>query len=170
MTITQFLHCFLDPRGRASRKGFLVSVAFAILVETIGASLIWLAGVNPGSAAIVTLKVLFVWVSLVAVAKRLRDLGQSLWLVPGAVALQLLWVRILVVAMYVSFGPERLNPDTDIYFAMLIGCTIPIVAAALWLQISEGEASANRHGAPPRGLGFSDPESASSSSSMALGS
>jgi uncharacterized membrane protein YhaH (DUF805 family) len=155
MNWPHFALAILDPRGRVSRKGLLIVLSLLIGVEIVGASLIFIGGLASDSAPILALKTVFVWIALSAAAKRLHDLGLSAWWIGGAVAMQLAWAFVLATAMFVSFGIEQMQPDSDGYAAMLAGCGLPAFAALLWLQVSEGEPEVNRYGAPPKGLGFS---------------
>ena len=68
MTKTGFMIAALDPRGRASRKGFLLIAGALIAIEVLGAALIWFGGFDDRSLPVTALKALFIWAALVSVA------------------------------------------------------------------------------------------------------
>lgn len=169
LPFARILQMLFSLRGRVNRKGLLMAVAALLVVETIGASLIWIGGINPSSLLITALKGLFLWIAAAAICRRLHDMGLSSWWLGAGVALQILWTVVLVATLAVSFGIEQLAPDAQGYAMMLAGCSAPIVAAALWLHISEGQTQLNAYGPTPDGLGFSQPGDRDPISSVALG-
>lgn len=169
MTFLRVLQTFLSPRGRVNRKGMLIAVGMLVVVEIVGASLIWIGGIDPSSAPINVLKACFLWIAISAVCKRLHDIGLSGWWLPLAATLQIIWTAVLAITMFVSFGIEQMQPDAEGYAMMLAGCAVPIIAAALWLHVSEGQSNLNSYGPTPGRSGFSLPGVAEPVSPAALG-
>ncbi|MBN9064553.1 MAG: hypothetical protein BGP06_06905 [Rhizobiales bacterium 65-9] len=157
MAFLRILEMFFSPRGRMSRKGLLVAVGLLAVLETVGASMIWIARIDPASVVIVALKGVFVWIAAAAICKRLHDIGLSAWWLPTAAALEFAWTATLAVTMFVSVGIEQMQPGAESHSILLAGCAAPIIAAALWLHVSEGQASGNTYGPTPGRSGFSLP-------------
>ncbi|MGL4322646.1 MAG: DUF805 domain-containing protein [Beijerinckiaceae bacterium] len=154
MTGAEFLQAIVDPRGRVSRKGFIVASAVLIGLEILGALLIYGAGLAADGVLIMALKCAFVWVALVACVKRLHDLGYSGWWLAIFSIIQVMWTAILVSAMVAAIGIEQLQSGSLWSNAMYAGAFMPLIGAAIWIQLARGEARINPYGFEPDGLGF----------------
>lgn len=157
IAFSDVVRALFSLRGRMSRKGLLISASVLILIEIVGASLIWIFGFDARSPLVMALKIAFVWIAVAAVCRRLHDLGLSAWRLPTAIALQASWTIILASAMSVSLGIEQMQPGAEGYGFLLAGCVAPVIAATLWLHVCEGQKASNRFGPRPGPLGFSSP-------------
>lgn len=151
MTIVRSL---LDPRGRADRRGllWLALVLLALQGVLFGAlALGWLDMANP---ALITAKVLILWVSTVAVIKRLHDVGLSgIWVLAGFGGWSLL-TTVIAIVMVAIVGLDALRPTSPHYWTTMTLSMVPVVVAMLWLHLAPGERRPNRFGVPPGPTGF----------------
>ncbi len=150
----------IDPRGRADRRGLAVLAAILIggQVGIYGALIASGADLNSGPAALVHLS--FGWLGLVAISKRMHDLGVTAWrLVVGAIGM-IIWSVAGSLAILFWFGEEAVTPGGPGMIAMMAAAIIPLAAVTLWLHFARGDVGENRFGPVPGPFGFSMPKAA----------
>ncbi len=147
----------LDPRGRASRKGLIIIAAVLLGVQAGVAGTIYLTSLTlTGTASVVT-ECILLWLGLVAVSKRLHDLGYGVSAVVwGVLAMLLLSVATAFTVLFV-LGEDAMLPGGAGYLAVAASVFGPVLAATVWLHCAPGETAANRFGPPPGDSGLSYP-------------
>lgn len=154
------LQDIIDPRGRADRRGLAVLAAILIggQVGIYGALIASGADLNSGPAALVHLS--FGWLGLVAISKRMHDLGVTAWrLVVGGIGM-IIWSVAGSLAILFWFGEEAVTPGGPGMIAMMAAAIIPLAAVTLWLHFARGDVGENRFGPVPGPFGFSMPKAA----------
>lgn len=143
-----------DPRGRADRRGVLwLALVLLALQGTLFGALAagWLDLANP---ALIVVKLIILWVSTVAVIKRLHDIGLSgLWMLAGFGGWSLI-TTLIAIGMVVIVGLEALMPTSRHYWTTMGLSMVPVVIAMMWLHLAPGERRPNRFGVPPGPSGF----------------
>lgn len=152
---TQAIYILFDPRGRVNRKGLLV-LASALFVLQIAFFVAFQADAFPDSVAAV-LKIAFLWIAIVAAAKRLHDTGRTAWWIPGATLILIVWTVIVTTAILFTMGPRAVEQGSEGFTLAMVLTMVPIVIYSLWLHFAPGDAGQNTYGAHPDGLGFSHP-------------
>lgn len=145
----------LDPRGRCNRRGLAwLAVAMLILQLALGLVL-WSGFLAPQGTPASLAKLLFCWLAICAVSKRLHDLGRSAaWLGWGFLS-SCLWTFAVALGAAFGLGMEHLTPSGR-WFAPVMGlCMVPVVGALLWLHVAKGDRGANAYGPAPDRTGFS---------------
>ena len=151
------LRDLIDPRGRADRRGLAVLAAILIGGQAgiYGALLASGADLNSGPA--VCCHLAFGWLGLVAISKRMHDLGVTAWrLVAGAAAV-VVWSFAVSLAIIFGFGEDAVTPGGPGLIAIMAAALVPLAAVTLWLHCARGEPHTNRFGPVPGPLGFSLP-------------
>jgi uncharacterized membrane protein YhaH (DUF805 family) len=146
-----------DPRGRVDRKG-LFWLAMALLVcQGLLATLIMIDHSGPAMVAAVAVKAVLLWIGLVALIKRLHDIGLSaVWIPIGLFAI-IVWSNLAALGLTFTVGLDALNPLRP-EFGFTFGlCLVPPFGGLLWLHFAKGHAAPNRYGVPPGPSGFSGP-------------
>ena len=150
----------IDPRGRADRRGLAVLAAILIGGQAgiYGALIASGADLNSGPAALVHL--IFGWLGLVAISKRMHDQGVTAWrLVAGAIGL-IVWSCACSLAILFWFGEEAVTPGGPGMIAMIVAAVTPLAAVTLWLHFARGDLGENQFGPVPGPFGFSMPKAA----------
>lgn len=78
---------FFDPRGRTDHRGLFAMSIVVLVLEFSGLAAAELAGGALQGAWVVVLQAVLLWVALVAVSRRLHDMGRSAWWLVGGLAL-----------------------------------------------------------------------------------
>ena len=167
-----------DPRGRIDRKGLFwlalvltacqaIFAVAAIIGATVFDGSTISGSTMPGGAAwewdtvampsVFAVKLVLLWISFVAVTKRLHDIGLSaIWLLIGGFAL-MVWTNLAALAAVFMLGLTSLNPTSPAFVATFAICLLPMVVALIWLHLAKGERAPNQYGVPPGLSGFSGP-------------
>lgn len=153
-----------DPRGRACRFGFLLTMVTAAV---FGHGMMLFAGPldldNP-SAVLIAAYALVVWVNAVPHKLRLHDLGLSGWWFWAAIPVTLIWSSLVFFAFFgviEAFGGDvfvLLETGKPLYWVLFAVMLAPPMAGGLWLCLAKGEAEGNRYGMAPGRFGLSWPE------------
>jgi len=143
-----------DPRGRADRKGLAVLAAAFVAVQAAASIAAGLTGATIGGAAGLVIHSLSIWIAIAGCAKRLHDLGRSLWSFAAFIGLWVAWSVALSFGSVFALGPEAMEPGGAGFMLVLAGGMLPALAALLWLHFAEGMKGANRFGAAPGPSGF----------------
>lgn len=147
----------LDPRGRVNRKGLavLAAVVMGAQIGTYGYD--YLTGIRLPANAMQAVDVLFCWLGIAAISKRMHDLGLSTWrLLFGAIAIAVAAVVVASVAVF-ALGEASVMPG-GLGFLILGFVTFgPVISATIWLHFAAGEPQSNRFGPVPGLNGFSRP-------------
>lgn len=155
-----FVLQLIDPRGRCSRKGLLCAAAVLLALQVPVVVTLWLSGIGLTGHTALILDLAFCWIGFAIVAKRLHDLGHSAWWVPAAVLVWFAGTVSLAVAVILVGDPELMQPGTTSYWVVFALMLAPLLIAALWLHLAEGDANDNRFGPVPGTSGFSMPSDA----------
>ncbi|MCB1512697.1 MAG: DUF805 domain-containing protein [Hyphomicrobiaceae bacterium] len=155
MTVVRWL---FDPRGRADRRGllWLAIVLLALQGALFG---ILFSGLTMDRIGIVTpllvaAKLLILWVSIVAVIKRLHDVGLSgIWMLVGFGGWSL-FTTIVAAGMLMVVGLDAMRPTSAHYWTTMGLSMLPVVVLMMWLHLAPGERRPNRFGVPPGPSGF----------------
>lgn len=145
----------LDPRGRIDRRGLLLLALALLALQGLFAGALAAGMMAIDGAPALIVKTAFLWIALVAAAKRLHDLGRSAWWIAIAFVATIVWGVVAVLAAYPVFGRDMLVAGSTGYMAALALNMVPILAATLWMHFARGEQAANRYGPAPDATGFS---------------
>ncbi len=144
-----------DPRGRVNRTGFVVIAAILVGAQCGVYGTKYATGVPLPPGIDVALDVLFTWLGVVAIARRLRDLDVSSGrLVLGIIASALLAVTVAFAVIF-SMGEESVVPGALGYLIIAAAVALPPIAFAIWLHVAPGNEGSNRFGPAPGASGFS---------------
>lgn len=146
-----------DPRGRANRKGLAIIAAVLAggQLGIYGTSLATGLGLN--DPPLTVFHSLFLWLGVVAVAKRLHDLNFSAWRLAGAAAAMLAWCFVLAAGFAFTWGEDAMVPGRMGYALAALGSLAPLVLATIWIHCAKGGRGPNRFGPAPGVFGFSHP-------------
>jgi uncharacterized membrane protein YhaH (DUF805 family) len=138
-----------DPRGRSDRIEFIWAAAMLLAAQLAFALGLWITnasfvGWRGGIANLV-----FGWLAIAAISRRLHDLGRSgWWMLCGVLA----WVVGAIAAAFavaLSAGPHALQTGTTGFWAIFAALMMPPLGFVLWLHLAEGKPAANRYGPVP---------------------
>jgi uncharacterized membrane protein YhaH (DUF805 family) len=131
----------LDPRGRIGRRDLLLSACVVLSLEFLL--------LMPSSEVIaVPAKGLALWIAMAALIKRLHDLDYSGWWVPAGLGGLCIWTALLAMVSLLTVGQDAFLPGTTANLVLLGLIMLPAAGITLWLHLSQGDAAANRYGAP----------------------
>jgi uncharacterized membrane protein YhaH (DUF805 family) len=135
-----------DPRGRMGRSEFLISASAVLALEAARAML------EPSAPAtvLVFLKTVALWMGMVALVKRLHDLGRSGWLALAGAAALCIWSAVLGIVAVAVLGTTALDIGSVVLAALVGLIAMPAIGAALWLHLAPGDPDANRFAAAAR--------------------
>jgi uncharacterized membrane protein YhaH (DUF805 family) len=162
--MVDILRGVLDPRGRADRFGYFVTMTVAAV---FGQGLM----LSTGPLDLVTLNVVqssiyafVLWIYAVPNMRRLHDLGYSGWLFWAALPSTFIWsvVAFFCVAGVINvFGGDvfsALQTGRPLYWVLFAVIMSPLFAASMWLCCKKSVATSNMYGARPVQFGMSWPE------------
>jgi uncharacterized membrane protein YhaH (DUF805 family) len=146
---------FFDPRGRINRKGLAIFAAVLIGAQAglYGALIANEGSFHTGLANVIN-AVLF-WMGFVAAAKRLHDFNMSSWWLLGALGAMAIWCFALSFTLVYMLGEEGFGPGGAGMITAVLGTSLPLLAALIWIHCAKGETGPNRFGSAPGPSGFS---------------
>lgn len=144
----------LNPRGRCNRRGLAVIALVLLPAQLLFFAAISAFGGDFSSPVAVAIKVAFLWMAVVAVIKRLHDLGRGAVWFPLGFAIWFGCSLVVAVVAIVTFGPDAIAPGTAGFVFVLVGNMAPMVAAMLYLHFKLGDQGPNRFGPACDGHGF----------------
>ena len=135
-----------DPRGRSDRTEFIWAAITLIAAQLAFALGLWVTNASFMGWRGLVANLVFGWLTCAAIAKRLHDIGRSVWWMLGGI---LAWLAVaIVVALIVALvaGPQALETGTRGFWATFAALMAPPFGLAMWLHLAEGEPAANRYG------------------------
>ncbi len=151
------LRAFLDPRGRSDRRGLLVVTGVLLALQGGAAALVLLTGRVPHGPVAWLIEAAFLWLGIVATARRLHDCGHSAWWIAGVSLAVMVWCFVLTTSVVLFAGPAAFAQGSPWFTATLAAVMGPVLALLVWLHFEAGEGGDNAYGPPPTGSGFSGP-------------
>lgn len=144
-----------DPRGRADRQGLAILAAVLIGGQfgVYGALEAW--GVSLEGHLAGVFHTFFLWLTIVAISKRLHDVGVSGWRFAGAAMAMALWIFAQAFTVILTMGEDRIAVGELGFTITLLGSFLPLMAAAVWLHCAKGNPGDNTYGPAPGPSGFS---------------
>ena len=151
---------FIDPRGRANRRGLAILAAALLGAQAVYAVFFPLVspliGVGPNTAALV-IHSLSLWIGIAGTSKRLHDTGRSLWWFAAFIAIWVAWTAIVAFGTVFWLGPDAIAEDLKGLMLVSALSMLPALAAVVWLHFAPGEEDFNRYGPAPDASGFAPP-------------
>ncbi|MBU2583593.1 MAG: DUF805 domain-containing protein [Alphaproteobacteria bacterium] len=146
-----------DPRGRCNRKA-LLTIAVALLATQSVTCLIHATIENMAAQIAATaVELACIWVATSAAIKRLHDMGQSGWWVPGFFLALLVWTLLVSFGSFLAFGDAVTSiGSTEFMIHTAIVTALPF-AVTIWLHFASGDKGPNRYGPEPDETGISAP-------------
>jgi uncharacterized membrane protein YhaH (DUF805 family) len=146
-----------DPRGRANRKGLIILALIMLLAQACVHGGCYLAGHQLQGPASWVIHSLLMWLGIVAVSKRLHDLGISAWWLLWGMIGMTIWSVIVSVAVYMTFGMEAATPGGPAIEVAMLAMFAPLIALTIWMHFALGAQGDNKFGPTPDASGFSKP-------------
>lgn len=138
----------VDPRGRSSRRDFLLAAIGLFGLQLAFFALVWSLHGTIEGMTVLPANLAFCWMAFCAISRRLHDLGRSAWLMPLAASAWIAAGLAVALAIALVAGPRAVRPGSAgfwITFAILL---VPPLVTALWLHTAEGQGESNRYGPP----------------------
>lgn len=158
------LRALVDPRGRANRTGFMLTLTTA---GVFGQGLLLYAGDLALSAwALTAVQGGVLWLHAVPCMRRLHDVDRSGWHVWLALPLLFMWAAVISIGaatLAVAFGANglaMLDAGRPLYYALAAFILLPVAALVAWLALIPGRPGDSAFGLPPAlpfGLSFPPP-------------
>ncbi len=158
----------VDPRGRANRKGLIVLAVIMLGAQVLVRGGGYLLGHELQGPASWVIHSLFIWLGVVALSKRLHDLGISAWWLLWAAIGMFVWTFIVSFAVVLTLGLEAVAPGSSGMMIAMTASFAPVMALTLWMHFAIGDAGGNMFGPAPRVSGFSKHYSTSSAGQPAV--
>lgn len=146
-----------DPRGRADRKGLILTAAVLLGAQAGVAATLYATSFTLQVPAAMAVESAFLWLGVVAVSKRLHDLGRSFKSVGWALLAMMIAAIAVAFAVMFTLGEDALLPNAPGYWAVAAAIFLPTIAATFWLHCAPGDKGPNRFGPVPDATGFSRP-------------
>ena len=157
----------VDPRGRVNRKGLILLTTVMLGAQTGVYSAMYKMGIEPQTGIGLVFHSLFLWLGIVAVSKRLHDLGiratSLIWAALGFVV----WSLVLAFAIVAVISNGTTEPGGLALTLGVLASMLPLFVLAVWLHCATGDAGSNCYGDAPGAHGFAYPHGAISASSTA---
>lgn len=151
---------FVDPRGRANRRGLAILAAALFGAEAVYAVIFPLIsqrfGVGSNAASLV-IHSLSLWLGIAGTSKRLHDTGRSLWWFAAFIAIWSVWTAIVAFGTVFCLGPDAIAEDLKGLMLVSALSMLAPLAAVFWLHSAPGDGGSNRYGPAPDASGFSLP-------------
>lgn len=162
--VLEILRGVADPRGRADRFGYFITMAVSAVFGQglmIGAGPLDLSSLHPVQVSIYAV---VMWLYAVPNIRRLHDLGYSGWWFWAALPVTFIWSMVaffLVAAIISMVGGDvfsLLETGRPMYWVLFVVMMCPIFAGAVWLCGGQGTKDPNVYGPLPVRFGLSWPE------------
>ncbi len=150
----------IDPRGRVNRKGLILLTTVMLGAQTGVYGAMYKMGIEPQTGIGLVFHSLFLWLGIVAVAKRLHDLGIRATALVWAGLGFAVWSLVLAFAIVAVISNGATDPGGPALTLGVLASMLPLFAVAIWLHCATGEAGSNRYGEVPGAHGFSYPHTA----------
>ena len=145
-----------DPRGRSNREELLFA-AVLLVILAFAVSVAMPKETQPASPFYMGLRGIVFWTGCVVLLRRLHDCGLSAWIFLGALAALCMWAAVVAISALFIVGKSILVPTSYGHTFVLGLIMMPVIGAALWLQLQAGALHTNRFGAPSPGLWVKKP-------------
>jgi uncharacterized membrane protein YhaH (DUF805 family) len=148
----------IDPRGRCNRQAMTVLTVAFVIIQLASMVLANAIGGDIGVALFWTINAPILVVGLVAVVKRLHDIGLSGWWAPAAATLWIVAAFIAALVMVLIAGPDRMTKAVEeggaLYWLVFSFVFVPAFGGFIWLHSTPGTAGSNDFGPLPGNDGF----------------
>lgn len=157
MPAVTILKAVIDPRGRADRRGFLITMTVGGMFAQ--ATMLFAPSGGTGSLAFAAVAL---WLCAVPCQRRLHDLGMSGWLVFAVLPLLFIWsvvASLIVGAAAFAMGGATLamlETGGPLHLALAAMIGLPLIVVGGWLSFARGSATANGYGPAPGAFGLSE--------------
>jgi uncharacterized membrane protein YhaH (DUF805 family) len=146
-----------DPRGRADRRGLFILATILLVGQICVSGGFYLSGHEPQGPANWVIHSLFIWLGIVAISKRLHDLGISAWWMLWGAMGMLVWTFIASFAVVLTLGIEAATPGSSGMMIAMAVSFAPLIALTVWMHFAVGAQGNNKFGPTPDASGFSKP-------------
>ncbi len=157
MPAVTILKAIVDPRGRADRRGFLITMTVGGMFAQ--ATMLFAPSEGTGSIAFMAVAL---WLCAVPCQRRLHDLSLSGWLVFAVLPLLFIWsvvASLLVGAAAFAVGGATLaalETGGPLHLALVALIAAPLLTVGAWLSLARGTAGSNVYGPAPGAFGLSE--------------
>lgn len=148
----------VDPRGRCNRHAMTVMTVAFLLIQVSVMALANLIGGGAGETLFHVINTPLMLIGLVALVKRLHDIGLSGFWAPIAAAFWIMGAFAATLAITLIVGPDHMATVVAdkgaLYWLVFAFIAVPAFGGFIWLHTTPGTTGSNRFGPVPGNDGF----------------
>jgi uncharacterized membrane protein YhaH (DUF805 family) len=148
----------IDPRGRCNRSAMTVLTVAFVVIQLASMVLANAIGGDVGIAIFWIINAPILVIGLVAVVKRLHDIGLSGFCAPAACSLWIIAAFVATLVMTLIVGPDRMTTVVEeqgaLYWLVFSFVFVPAFGGFIWLHSTPGTPGSNPYGPLPGDDGF----------------
>ncbi len=148
----------IDPRGRCTRQAMTILTVAFVVVQLLSALLANAIGGDIGVTIFWIINTPVLVIGLVAVVKRLHDIGLSGWCAPAACSFWIAAAFAATLVLTLLVGPDRMATVVAekgaLYWLVFSFVFVPAFGGFIWLHSTPGTVGSNRYGPLPGDDGF----------------
>lgn len=148
----------VDPRGRCNRQAMTVLTVAFVVIQVLSMLVANAIGGDLGVAIFWIVNAPIMVLGLVAVVKRLHDIGISALWAPAACSLWILAAFVATLALTMIVGPDRMTVIVEeksaLYWVVFSFVFVPAFGGFIWLHVTPGTTGSNQFGPLPGPDGF----------------